>query len=781
MAYTQTDNGLDLNFETDPEERKRKLLMMAGLISGQSNIKDLSSNLIDERLQPVQQMVENPQQYVNQRLGMQQQQQPQNIGGPVAPPMPDQTDIETQRLLRQNQQTPMAPVMPQTVQPTEQPPALGAPNVMQPPAQPVQPVTPEEVAQKPELPPMPQIGEGVQVAGPMTVPPAPVPQWSKDLTEANGDMTKLHAIAGNPNYPEEARRLAGELTAKAYRSKVEEDKANETIQRAFSGQDPKAMNQVMGDLRKDRSEGSYLKAILYARLGLSELAREEQQKLGAGSKIAQSMIDGKQFTVEYGGNGEVKRAWDSNGARVGDDQLASISAGGMKAGTHAFGFTGESVTIPQGQPDAGQEYRQRTNSITGQVENVISTGPNAGKLYTGSPGTVKSVQTAAAKIDYGLGADLYKKHSGNVLDMLKEYEMLKGPQSPEQRQAFLNQYGYGRTVNPPSLPGGQVQPVQPGVPQPTMAAPPAQAQTQPQTQPGQPNRVPPVSAPVTTPSTPGTGGRVQGGVPSTSISGMKTQQEINAAAAKENIQVQGQRAQSFNKHIDENITPDAVNGDTVGSLRRQQFALFNRPDVDPSKIFGIANGVGQTPGDQRWTMFRDVLLGKTTEPADQIRQRAAALGLNPSEQSAVAEYAIANAEINAKTLKSTAGPGSVSDAEQRANRERNVDPTQIPMLGGYNAMAQSQFNGDLAKYKGDWSVTSKARNTAELESDWRKEKQKLTDSYIDMAKQRLDYISKNGNSSTAIKNGYTFYPVPTYNSATGTWIIKKPLSSYERK
>ncbi len=35
-------------------------------------------------------------------------------------------------------------------------------------------------------------------------------------------------------------------------------------------------------------------------------------------------------------------------------------------------------------------------------------------------------------------------------------------------------------------------------------------------------------------------------------------------------------------------------------------------------------------------------------------------------------------------MKQTAGPGSVSDAEQRANRESNVDPTKIPALGAYN-------------------------------------------------------------------------------------------------
>ena len=784
MAYTQLeDNGLDLNFDADKEERKRKLLMMAGLINGQTNVQDLASNLIDEKLQPIQQMVEDPQQAINQRLGMQPQQmqpqpQPQNIAGPIAPPMPDETLAETQRLINQNQQTPMAPVMPEVMQPTEQPLATGAPRSIEP--QPVMPVNLEQPVERPEVSTMPQWSEGVQVAGPAVMPPQ-VPQWSKDLTDAQGDMTKLHAIAGNPNYPAEARRLAGELTAKAYKGKVEEDKANDTIQKAFSGQDPKALNSVMSDLRKDRSEGSYLKAILYGRLGLTELAREEQQKLGAGTKISQSMIEGKQYTVEYGGNGEVKRAWDSSGIAVGDDRLATISAGGMKPGTQAFGFTGESVTIPQGQPDAGQEYRQRTNSVTGQVENVISTGPNSGKLYTGSPGLVKSVGTAAAKIDYNLGADLYKKHSGNVIDMLKEYELIRGPQSPEQRQSFLNQYGYGKTISPPSLPGAQPQPQ--AIPlydaqgQPTMVAP-QQVQTRPQAQQNvqrQPGAAPSVSAPIVSTTPQGTGGRVQGGVPGGSISGMKAQQEIGVAGAKENIQVQGQRAQSFNKILDEEVRPQAQAGDTVSSVRKQQFAIFDRPGIDTNKIFGLYNAANESPGDQKLSIVRDIF-GGMYKPEAEVSQRLALLNLTPEEKSALMEYNIANQRINAATLKQSAGPGSVSDAEQRANKESNVDPTKIPALGAYNAMAQSQFEGDKARYKADWALNQPATNALQLDKAWRKESQLLSQMYGNIAKQRAEFISKNGATTNAVREGYKRFPIPEYDPETEKWKKTKPLS-----
>ena len=50
--YNQYDNGLDLNFETDPEERKRRLARMAG-ITGSENFGDIAGKMIDNRLAPI--------------------------------------------------------------------------------------------------------------------------------------------------------------------------------------------------------------------------------------------------------------------------------------------------------------------------------------------------------------------------------------------------------------------------------------------------------------------------------------------------------------------------------------------------------------------------------------------------------------------------------------------------------------------------------------------------------------------------------------------------------
>jgi hypothetical protein len=173
------------------------------------------------------------------------------------------------------------------------------------------------------------------------------------------------------------------------------------------------------------------------------------------------------------------------------------------------------------------------------------------------------------------------------------------------------------------------------------------------------------------------------------------------------------------------------------------------------------------------------LLGKFEGRTDDIKQRAAALGLSPAEQSALAEYHIANVDVNAANLKKTAGPGAVSDAEQKVNREAGVDPTKIPALGAYNAMSQSKFDADKARWKADWATTTTATNALELDKQWRQESSRLTKIYADIARERAKFISDNGATTMAVKEGYKRYPIPEYTPGEG-WKKTRPLSSFNR-
>jgi hypothetical protein len=109
------------------------------------------------------------------------------------------------------------------------------------------------------------------------------------------------------------------------------------------------------------------------------------------------MLDGQSYSTDVDGNGFIQRAWDSQGKPVSDAVLSNLNSSGTAYGTHAYTSTSKVYTIPKGDANAGQEYRERFNSQTGKFENVISTGPNAGQLYNGNPGLEKSVQTTLAK------------------------------------------------------------------------------------------------------------------------------------------------------------------------------------------------------------------------------------------------------------------------------------------------------------------------------------------------------------------------------------------------
>ena len=287
---------------------------------------------------------------------------------------------------------------------------------------PTAPVTPQAVAQQaapaPTIAPPPAIGTlptpgpGVQVAAapgaalPVTQPaavttptvtlaPAPTPAtWQTDLTSIQHDPTKLAAYVGNEANPENARKIAGTLWRKQEEMRAKGLDIEKLMVDVANG-DVKAINTFAKDIKKPSEEGSLLKAYMFNRLGLTELAKEEQLKIRGGG-VTSEMMDGEYYTIEKNSRGEVVRAWNSDGNSLNRDKVAQLQAAGQKTGTHAFSSTGGVYTIPEGQPDAGQEYARRFSAQTGKFENVITSGPNANKIYTGSPGYEKRVETNAA-------------------------------------------------------------------------------------------------------------------------------------------------------------------------------------------------------------------------------------------------------------------------------------------------------------------------------------------------------------------------------------------------
>lgn len=192
----------------------------------------------------------------------------------------------------------------------------------------------------PVAPPAPGTAPQPNVAPPATVQPvtAPAPvvtaepavqpaAWQKDLESAGSDTRKLAAIYAREDYPEEARKLASERWRAELAKKDEEAKLNKIVTDAAKG-DPKASNDLAKYLKSRSDEGSYIKAVLLARLGLNDLAKEEQQKL-AGGNFENTIVGNQAYTVERNNFGAISRAWDSKGQAVDDEVVAKINASSM--------------------------------------------------------------------------------------------------------------------------------------------------------------------------------------------------------------------------------------------------------------------------------------------------------------------------------------------------------------------------------------------------------------------------------------------------------------------
>jgi len=606
------------------------------------------------------------------------------------------------------------------------------------------------------------------------------PTFESRFAEASDNDAKLATIYNDPNLTKEQKQVVGI----ALRDQLNKQVGQERAKQELAGM---SENDIARLLKSKSEEGSWAKMLLLGFIS-PDLAGKEAAKLGLNDKWAVgSTQDNKPFLYKTRDGIPIEGYDSTSGKRMGEKEL--IGAVGAAAGNiDIVGGTYVSDTLKDanGQPLVG---RVVSDKKTGQ--SYIQTDEGRKPMSGFRP------QSSGGSLDAQRVAQIQRQNIDLAGDWAKLQMKVQGA-APEAANKFLGEFNAKYRTNYPlsSISG---------------APPQISMET------GQMTTIPAAGITSVAPAVETTGGgggkatnaggggsttsgrttnagggttnagggggvRVGGGGGSPADVALNT--ELRGEAAKKDIQVQGARSESFNKYVDETITPDAINGDSISSTRKQQFELFNRPGVDVGKIFGVANGAGSAPGDQRWTMFRDVLLGKISEPADQIRERAAALGLNREEQSVAVEYAIMNADINSKTLKSTAGSSQVSDAEQKLNQARNVDITKVPMLGGYNAMAQSQFAGDLAKYRGDWATTAKASNTAELERLWRREKDSINKLYLDSARQRVEYITKMGSTSAAIKEGYKLYPVPRYdptlNNGQGGWINKKPIGSYER-
>ena len=233
----------------------------------------------------------------------------------------------------------------------------------------------------------------------------------------------------------------------------------------------------------------------------------------------------------------------------------------------------------------------------------------------------------------------------------------------------------------------------------------------------------------------------------------------------------------FAKETKTAIGESAQGGQAIGNARRQQLDLIKR---NPS-ILNIMNGTG-TQFDQARNIITRIASGAYSDDnKEALYKDIKATGMGTAEQAALIDFANLNTGINAKTLKANSGAGSISNAEQQANKDANIgNVDRIPAYAALSGLHRSQFSGDLQASKQAFlDQHPEIKSTAQFNSAWQKQEANLLKGYQGIAKARFDVMGKPPEANAGpealaaykdrVFRAFEAYPAPQYDSATGQW------------
>ena len=849
MAYNDyMDYGVG-EYETEEERRKREEREAAeraaanapdnidvgggfnpATAGGGLGIADIASRYVQNRLGQAQQRVSDatqvftdPEAALTRRMGM-------------APEQAANTEVQTQTVKtyadgsqeeitkkqlpaeQPTQQAPTAtpaPVAPQAQAPT-QAPTQAAPM----PVSPENQFSPEAQARavqqvQQQIQQMPQPGVPVQVASaergagvaeaarakqaqqtPTAVAPAPAPTTPTGQAQvaaptpapsvaqagaqaqAEQDRARQAVVdAHNEKDPEKRRQAMANILAtgdeaskQMARSLISEDYIKEKNYREAEKKIEEASPTELARYMKERNkEGSYVKAILFARLGLNDLAKREQQLLNPDLKMETAVVGTDKYTVVRDDFGGVVRAFDVDGKEVGQKALAKISAAAMPTKAHllpsthgapvinAKGETGLIMYDPQTQTSyvqVGNERRPTTGWTTlaqspenvygaagakKQAEQAAETGQSQGALPPRTPQQVEAAQRAEGDI-----AALDREIKATPPRETQRLQILQSERT--QAQQRLQQAG-----GPVGQQGG----------------------------------------------TGGVGAGGGGGAitqrPGESYSSFKQRQALAQSGAEKaqaaNIELGKEERSNFLTYEEKEIVPKAEAAGSISSTRKSQLKGPDGILANP-EIVGMMAGQGGTAAEVG-NIIRDLVTGARTD--EELSQRVASLGLTQRQKDVLYNQIQLNRQIAPKTLKENAGAGSVSDAEQKANRDAAINIARVPLYTAVTMLSKDQFDKDQQVARQAFRNANPGLTTVRSFNEaWSKEKSRLDAEYNQIYAARAQYIAKyynDGQNPGAIVDAYKYYPVPEFNRQTGQWdygtdysrkAARPKLSSFER-
>jgi hypothetical protein len=333
---------------------------------------------------------------------------PQDLTKPPVQPqtVPMDPTKPPPQMLRVGAEPPVAPVAPETVTPPPPPAAT----------------QPAAVAPTPPAAPQPPLGGGLQVrpqqaqafmpgeiAGmPSMQPPAVAPEYDTLMQGAAVNPRVRNRLITDPNTPADVRRAAIVLERRDLERQREMGAAQKELQQAVQSGN---FNALARKIKQETEGGSVLKALFYKSIGMTNLALEEEKKMGAGRKWM-SVTDpasGERGFVEYDADGLPISGFDSTGAELSQERLAAFGAGGPMKGVEVEAGT---YMDPTGTVKGNWVLeRSAGRSVYRQVgTNRVATADEAAALRkTGVQGTLSDqAQRQLQRVNIELSQDWAK-------------------------------------------------------------------------------------------------------------------------------------------------------------------------------------------------------------------------------------------------------------------------------------------------------------------------------------------------------------------------------------
>ena len=357
----------------------------------------------------------------------------------------------------------------------------------------------------------------------------PATDYTNILNTSQANQGLRTQIRQDPTAPPDVRAVARDQE----RANLQNQQRQLDATRTVASGDP---NKIVGAI-KPGDEGSYLRLLALKAFGMTNLALNEERKLGAGTTTENVQSpDGKtRARITFDGFGRPTTGYDQTGRPLSDQELAAYSTYRQDAGSLS------------GLPQKGELFVDRSGNAFREVFNPRD--PSNPSLIPMTPGTVPQGQLIRSTQDYALAASQAggRAYGGAVVEQTGQIPVALPPGAttpPNQGQGSVVQTAPAQAAPARPVVAPQAAPARPVVaPQAAPAPAPAPAPATPAAQvtPVDPNAPRPnivASTPQLNPvvggggapaARPGAGGIVPPGQ-------YKTQQEINAAAAKEGIQ-----------------------------------------------------------------------------------------------------------------------------------------------------------------------------------------------------------------------------------------------------